>query len=884
MQNELQPLQARILYLEEELLFAQSVLAQMSEAGCFHQSLNRYASADAILQEADHKLCQVLPLVATAFFLIDEATADIEMRLVQGPEYITQEIPQEIERLREERLVAQALVSDHVIFRTASRGDATLVLHGIATRSRVRGLFLGVLQGPREDLRESALTLLRVALGNLAHTLESFELYRMLRSSNRELEERNHALELARARLHACFELMPLGLAILHTPPGEPPSITAINAAARRHGRCTQDALPAPLAQIFPCIAKQPTLWEDPSSAPRPFGPLACHCHGQERWIQGQVVPVWPNEVLLLFEDKTQQYRTEEALAAARRITRMLEENARDLTLAIDEAGTLTYVSPSARTLLGANPARLVGMPATDIIPEEALARVRLAQAGSPVTVEAELVHHSGEPIACELVAAPLRDAEGRWDSIMVVARDLRERKALEARLSHQALHDGLTGLPQRELFLSFIQRAIQAKHRDPKRTPVVFLVEFLRFSLVTTSFGHPVGDAILLQATHRLQEHVRAHDAIARLGENTFGILLDNPPDGRTAIHLQRRLRRAFEAPYLVDNQEVRLETAWGIAAILEPQTNAQEALRQASIALAHSKKQEHRRLQVFRPSMCQEFAQRAVLEQDLARALEESGAAGGPLDIHFQPLVRPPHFTLWGFEALARWNHPRHGFIPPAVFIPLAEETGLIDPLGRLVLERACLYAAAWNTRQEVHMSVNLSARQLLAPDLAEHVRQVLAASGLPAHLLTLEITESTLMTNPAQALAILQRLRQLGVGIAIDDFGTGYSSLAYLHQLPVTSLKIDRSFVASLSHPSTQNLVHTILSLAFSLGLQVTAEGVESPEQALLLAQSQTHFLQGFLFSRPVPAAEAEALLATPSLAPEPMHRRPNVTRAS
>ncbi|MBC7356140.1 MAG: EAL domain-containing protein [Desulfomicrobiaceae bacterium] len=871
MQSELQQLQTRILHLEEELLFAQSVLAQMSDAGCFHQSLNRYASADAILQEADHKLRQVLPLVATAFFLIDEATADIEMRLVQGPEYITQEIPQEIERLREERLVAQALVSDHVIFRTASRGDATLVLHGIATRSRVRGLFLGVLQGPREDLRESALTLLRVALGNLAHTLESFELYRMLRSSNRELEERNQALELARARFHACFELMPLGLAILRTPPDEPPNIIAINAAARRHGRCTQDALPAPLAQMFPCIAKQPTLWEDSSSEPRPFGPLACHCHGDERWIQGQVVPVWPNEVLLLFEDATQQHRMEEALAAARRLTRMLEDNARDLTLAIDEAGILTYVSPSARRLLGADPARLAGMPATDIIPEEALARVRLAQGGSPVTVEAELVHHSGEPIACELVASPLRDDEGHWDSIMVVARDIRERKALEARLSHQALHDGLTGLPQRELFLSFIQRAIQTKHRDPKRTPVVFLVEFLRFSQVAISFGQRVADAILLQVARRLQEHVRAHDAIARLGENQFGILLDDPHDGRALIRLQRRLRQALEAPYLVDNQETRLETAWGLASILEPQTTADEALRQASLALAHSKKQEHRRVQVFRPSMRQEFAHRAALEQDLARALEESGAGGGPLDIYFQPLVRPPHFTLWGFEALARWNHPHHGFIPPAVFIPLAEETGLIDPLGRLVLERACLHTAAWNTRKEVHLSVNLSTRQLLSPDLAEHVRQVLAASGLSPHLLTLEITESTLMTNPAQALTILQRLRQLGIGIAIDDFGTGYSSLAYLHQLPVTSLKIDRSFVATLSHPPTQNLVRTILSLAFSLGLQVTAEGVESSEQALFLAQSQTHFLQGFLFSRPVPATEAEALLSTPSLAP-------------
>jgi Amt family ammonium transporter len=485
--------------------------------------------------------------------------------------------------------------------------------------------------------------------------------------------------------------------------------------------------------------------------------------------------------------------------------------------------------------------------------------------------VETELVHHSGEPIACELVASPLRDDEGHWDSIMVVARDIRERKALEARLSHQALHDGLTGLPQRELFLSFIQRAIQTKHRDPKRTPVVFLVEFLRFSQVAISFGQRVADAILLQVARRLQEHVRAHDAIARLGENQFGILLDDPHDGRALIRLQRRLRQALEAPYLVDNQEIRLETAWGLASILEPQTTAEEAQRQASLALAHSKKQEHRRLQVFRPSMRQEFAHRAALEQDLARALEESGAGGGPLDIYFQPLVRPPHFTLWGFEALARWNHPHHGFIPPAVFIPLAEETGLIDPLGRLVLERACLHAAAWNTRNEVHLSVNLSTRQLLSPDLAEHVRQVLAASGLSPHLLTLEITESTLMTNPAQALTILQRLRQLGIGIAIDDFGTGYSSLAYLHQLPVTSLKIDRSFVATLSHPPTQNLVRTILSLAFSLGLQVTAEGVESSEQALFLAQSQTHFLQGFLFSRPVPATEAEALLSTPSLAP-------------
>lgn len=868
MQTELQQLHARILHLEEELLFAQTVLAQMSEAGCFHQSLNRYDSADAILQEADRKLRQVLPLMATAFLLVNEDTADVEIRLIQGPEYVTQKIPQEIERLREERLVAQALVSDHVIFRTSLRAEATLVLHGIATRSRVRGLFLGVLQGPRENLRESALALLRVALGNLAHTLESFELYRMLRASNAELEERNQALELAQARFHASFELMPLGLAILRTHhDGSSPTIIAINAAARRHGHCTQDAVPTPLAQVFPCIANQASLWEENVSASRPFGPLCCHCHGETRWIRGQLVPVWPNEVLLLVDDATLQ--TEGALVAARRIFRMLEENARDLTATINEKGIFTYVSPSARPLLGYDPAQLVGTSAANVIPQEPLARILQAQTEHSITVEAELTHHSGESIACELVASPLQDDQGHWDSIMVVARDIRERKALEARLSRQALHDGLTGLPLRELFLSFIQRAIQTKHRDPQRTPTIVLLDLLRFFQINTTFGYNVGDAILLQVASRIQEHLRAHDTIARLGGNEFGILLDTVHDGRTVIRLQRRLRQKLEAPYLVNGQELRVETAWGIVYVLEAETTAEEVLRRASIALSHSKRQTRRRVQVFRPSMHHEFIQHAALEQDLARALEESGADGGPIDVYFQALVRPPLFTLWGFEALARWNHPHHGFIPPGIFIPLAEKTGLINPLGRLVLERACLHAAAWNTRKEIHISVNISARQLLAPNLTEHVGKVLTASGLPPHLLTLEITESTLMTNPAQALAILHRLRQLGVGIAIDDFGTGYSSLAYLHQLPATSLKIDRSFIASITHPPTQNLVRTILSLAYSLDLQVTAEGVESPEQAILLSQLQTHTLQGFVFARPVPADQASELLDADSL---------------
>ncbi len=875
MPNELQQLKARVAHLEEELLYAHTVLFQTTEAGCFHESVLQYGSPEAILHEADGKLRLVLPLVGVAFYLINEATADLQLRHLQAPAPIATVLPNEFERLLEERLIAQALTSPQAIFRSTRDRDATLILHGIATRSRVRGLFLGMLQGSRSNLRQSAVALLRLALANLAHTLESFELYRFLHRHNRELQERNHELEMARARFSSTFELMPMGLALIRQEADKPPMVLALNAVARQYSHTPEAKCPALLEHIFPCILAEKGLF-DAITEPKSFGPLTCTCHGKTCWLRGQIVPVWPEEFLLLFEDHTQHYHTEQALVAARRITRMLEANARDLTLAIDAHQNLAYVSPSARTLLGIDAAHLVGTPATRLFAPDLVEQLLLVDRTVPLTLETELTAHDGTAIPCELVVTPLQDDAGNWEHIMVVARDIRERRALEARLSHQTMHDGLTGLPKRELFLSFIHRAIQAKHRDPQRLPTVLLVDVRRLSSINATLGHGAGDALLLQVANRIQANVRAQDAVARVGATEFGVLLDTITEGRTAIRLQRRLQQALEAPAVVHGHEIRPETAWGMAMILHVQTSAEDSLRQAAIALAQSKQCPRSHLQVFRPSLRQAFEHRATLEHDLARALEASAAGTGPLAVHFQPIVLTPHFTLWGFEALARWHHPQHGSIPPAVFIPLAEETGLMEALGHFVLEQACFQAAVWNTLRPVHLSVNLSPQQLTAPNLVDRVRSVLQMTSLPPERLTLEITESTLMANPAMALNILSRLRNLGLGIAIDDFGTGYSSLAYLHQLPATTLKIDRTFITSIHHPHTQNVVRTILSLAFSLNLHVVAEGVEQSNQAMILSQFQTHALQGFLFARPLPADEAGRLLETTSFAPAGTNR--------
>jgi PAS domain-containing protein len=304
MANDTVQLKARIAHLEEELLYAHSVLSQTTETGCFHQSLNRYTSAEAILHDAAKKVRLILPLIGTAFYLINEENADLELRLLQAPRHVTHALPQEWERLLEERLVAQALHTNQTIFRSTRDRDALWILHSIATQSRVRGLFLGLLGIPREDLRDSALSLLHVALANLAHTLESFELYRIMRTTNNELKTLVQELNLARSRFQAIFEFLPMPAAIIDTTGAA--SVTAINAQGRGYSSCTQQDLPQPLEQIFPCIAGAVDLTRE-SDSPQSFGPLPCSCSGQQRWITGQVLLVWPNQYLLLLEDRTHQ-------------------------------------------------------------------------------------------------------------------------------------------------------------------------------------------------------------------------------------------------------------------------------------------------------------------------------------------------------------------------------------------------------------------------------------------------------------------------------------------------------------------------------------------------------------------------------------------------
>ena len=434
------------------------------------------------------------------------------------------------------------------------------------------------------------------------------------------------------------------------------------------------------------------------------------------------------------------------------------------------------------------------------------------------------------------------------------------ERKVAE--LVHQATHDPLSGLPNRALF---IQRVEEALARAAADEPVaVLFIDLDAFKVVNDSLGHAVGDRLIVTVAERLRTRLAASSAdaspavtIARLGGDEFTILLPKVADAEAARGVAARVTAALAEPFVIDDHELFVGGSIGIALSgAEPVTGG-DLLRAADVAMYRAKAAGAGSCVVYDPGMGRHAAERLVLETELRRAIERGG-----LSVHYQPIVDLATTGVRGFEALVRWTHPERGLMSPAAFIPLAEETGLIVPLGQWVLDQACQQLQAWRhddpARADLTISVNLSTRQLRQPDLVESVANILARTGLPAANLQLEITESVLMRD-ADA-GTLRRLAALGIKLAIDDFGTGYSSLAYLSRLPIDTLKIDRSFVSRLGQDHESGpVVRTIIGLAHTLNLNVTAEGIEQPHQAAHLLALGCGHGQGYLWAKPRPASE-------------------------
>ena len=571
--------------------------------------------------------------------------------------------------------------------------------------------------------------------------------------------------------------------------------------------------------------------------------------------------------------DVTERRRAEEAMRESERRMRDILETVQLVAVLLDREGVITYCNPFFLELVGYEEEDVIGREwFSAFVPEEdresgrATLRDRMQLGAVAAHEETAIVTRHGDRRVVGWSNTVLRDWTGEVSGTASIGADVTDRRRAEEQLQHDAFHDALTGLPNRALFIDRLQAALArlqgaiARGHHKGMFAVVFL-DVDRFKLVNDSLGHSVGDRLLVELSSALKTAVRPGDTVARLGGDEFTILLEDMEDREEAIAIAERIQSVLRQPLTIAGHEVFATVSMGIALSAPSYRRAEDLLRDADTAMYHAKALGKSRHQVFDSSMHARARRLLQLEHDLRRAIERH-----EFRVHYQPIVRVEDRRIAGFEALVRWDHPERGVVGPSEFIHLAEETNLIVPLGRAVLEEACRQAAAWHlaSGEDLFVSVNLSVKQISQPDLVEQVDGVLRLSGLPARLLKLEVTESMVMENTDGAIALLRRLKALGVNIAIDDFGTGYSSLSYLLRLPADTLKIDRSFVSGTGNAGRNvSIVRTVVGLAYSLGLDVVAEGVETEEQMALLRDLGCPFAQGFLFSPAVDSEEAAQL---------------------
>ncbi|MGI8710930.1 MAG: putative bifunctional diguanylate cyclase/phosphodiesterase, partial [Acidimicrobiales bacterium] len=641
-----------------------------------------------------------------------------------------------------------------------------------------------------------------------------------------------------------------------------------------------------PLARAFSTGAGSGSGTDSAGTDPAPVEVRIRHIDGSHRWFEVAMRDLAHDPeirgMVVTAREISDRKATEQQLAANEARFRALVQRSSDVVAVVDKTGLFTYLSPASSEMLGYEPEELVGTPVFGLMnPDD---RVRFAASHpqfkrplepdellSVPRVEVQLRHHDGGTRTVDITITDLREDPAVGD-IVLNARDITVRKALEADLRFQALHDTLTGLPNRTMFTNQTTAAIaEAESSTTGPSLGALFIDLDDFKTVNDSLGHAVGDQLLQEVARRLVNSLTDKGMAARLGGDEFAVLVTDAPDDDGVVDLAEGVLALIAEPYRIQGRDIRVSASIGIAFATEEGVNAEVLLRNADVAMYLAKDRGKNRFAVFEAHMHTSVFDRLELKADLVRAIDD-----GQLRCYYQPIVSLQTGRMTGVEALVRWDHPTRGWLTPDAFIPLAEDTGLIVPLGRWVLREACEQLRAWQVQlpatSTLSMSVNLSVRQLAHEHILEDVRAAVDDASLEPSTVTLEITETTLMHDTDVTRSTLAELRRIGVSLAVDDFGTGYSSLQYVQRFPIDIIKIDRSFITGLGTSAGDGaVVQSMIELSQRLGVHTVAEGIDRPEQVRLLRSLGADLGQGYLFSPPVPAEEIDRLLADGSREP-------------
>ncbi len=616
-----------------------------------------------------------------------------------------------------------------------------------------------------------------------------------------------------------------------------------------------------------------------------------------KEWVRGLAALVLLFDIYTVYQH-WQLQRVRRQLAEREQLFQLITENAADMIAVVDRNGQRLYNSPAYQRILGYSAEELATTSSMDQIHPDDRARVleaseKARNTGRGERLEYRIRHKDGSWRFLESTASAIRGPEGETDGLVIVNRDITQRKRADEKLAHQSFHDGLTDLPNRALFLDRLQRTVTLSRRHSDLKFAVLFIDIDEFKVFNDSLGHAAGDGLLIQVAQRLTASLRGADTVSRprLGDNTeplvgestlarpggdeFTVLIEELHDPSDAIRVAERIQQRLAIPFDFNGQEIVLSVSIGIAFRNNGGAEAQDVLRDAEIAMYRAKSTGKARCEVFDHAMHTRAIERLQLETDLRKALELN-----QFRVYYQPIVSLRNGQIAGFETLSRWQRPE-GLIMPGEFIEVADETGIILPINRQLLYDACRQLRSWQTLflsdPPLTVNVNITPKQFAQPDLASQIAKILQETGLDPCCLNLEITETIAMADADRSAVVLSELKALGVRLDIDDFGTGYSSLSRLQRFPVDTLKIDRSFISRMdTDVETREIVRIIVMLAHGLRLEVVAEGVETQAQADMLKDIGCERAQGYLYSKPAPAETIEQLLRNNRTASVPATR--------